>query len=124
MSAGKDLWNQFATAIGANDPEGLASLFASDAVYISPSGRYDGRDAVGALFTGRTQNANVKMDTSLLIEDGNTVVAEYIVTVTGTGTPVDQTGDPPSLNGVIIGEIRDGKIAEMRSYFDPAAVRT
>ncbi len=86
MGAGKDLWNQFETAFNAEDRSGLASLFTSDAVYIGPSLHHEGREAIGAFF-GQSGKAfaDINYKASRVIEDGDTVVAEWTYRATQIG---------------------------------------
>ena len=53
MGTGKDLWNEFETLLNKHDWTGAASLFASDAVYVEPAGRHEGREAIRAFLRGR-----------------------------------------------------------------------
>jgi ketosteroid isomerase-like protein len=69
------------------------------------------------------------METVLVIEDGDTTVAEWTWTASHTGSlampdgsEVPPTGTALVGAGVTIITVRDGKIASERDYFDSAAV--
>ena len=70
-----------------------------------------------------------RMETSRVIEDGATVVAEWTGWATNTGplampggTEIPATGKTIEVSGVSIVMVRDGKIATERDYFDNAAL--
>jgi predicted ester cyclase len=69
------------------------------------------------------------METSLLIEEGDTVVAEW--TTRGThigplampdGTQIPATGKTVEIVGVSVVTVKDGKVVSQRDYFDNVAV--
>jgi steroid delta-isomerase-like uncharacterized protein len=108
----------------------LAALYASDAIYTDPTGRYAGREAILAYYKEADKPfSDLRMDTTLLIEEGDTVVAEYTWRGTNTGpltmpdgTEIPATGKTLEMSGVGIITVRDGTIAEQRDYFDVAAM--
>jgi ketosteroid isomerase-like protein len=57
-----------------------------------------------------------RTQTKLLIEEGNTVVAEW------TWRATQVTGKALELPGVAVLTVKDGKLASWRDYFDNAAV--
>ncbi len=63
----------------------MASLFASDAIYSAPNFRHEGRGAIRA-FCENVGSAvsDINIETSLVIEEGDTVVAEWM---SGSPTP-------------------------------------
>ena len=132
MGVGKDLWNESERLGNKHDWAGVASLMTTDAVYSSPAGRHEGRDAIRAyLEAGDNALPDQTGQTSLVIEDGDTVVAEWTFRGTHTGplpvpdgTDIPATGKTVELSGVTISEIRDGKLVSMREYFDNAALMT
>jgi len=127
VSNGRDLWSQWETRIRAQDYAGLASLFATDAVYVEPAGRHEGRGGIGA-WLGMWNGAfsDVRLDTSRVVEQGAVIVAEWTWRNTNTGPltmpdgsvipPTDKTHDS---HGVTILEVRDGQIVTARDYYDP-----
>ena len=129
MGTGKALWNQFETLFSKKDWEDAASLFATDAVHVDPFGRREGREAIRAWWDERHKAfSDLNIEASLVIEEGDTVVAEWTWRATHTGpmampdgTEIPPTGKTLEFPGVDIGEVRDGKFATLRGYFDTTA---
>jgi predicted ester cyclase len=74
---------------------------------------------------------DISFPASHLIEQGDTVVAEYVFRATHTGTltmpdgrVVAPTGTSPEVPCVTISEIRDRKFVSMRDYIDNLPVMT
>ena len=132
MGVGRDLWNQFEALYGKQDYMGDASLFASDGVHVDPFGRREGREAIGAfLEEGDKPFSDITMETLQLVEEGDTVVAEWVWRATHTGplplpdgSEIPPTGKTVELPGVSVMTVREGKVAEQRDYFDNAAMMT
>ena len=130
MATGKDLWNEFNARLVKHDLEGLLSLFAIDAVYSAPNFRNEGRGAIGAFFEAVFKAfSNTQVDTSLVVEEGDTVVAEWThrdtqtgVFVMPDGTETPATGRSLEIPAVTVAYVRDGKFLTMREYFDLAVV--
>src|SRR5579859_5886681 len=117
MGVGSDLWNQLDTLLSKCDWDGVGSLFATDAVHVDPIGRHEGREAIVAyLEDGGTAFTDVSSPTSLVIEQGDTTVVEYVWRSThtgaftaGDGTVVPATGKTQELPVVAIIEVKNGK---------------
>jgi steroid delta-isomerase-like uncharacterized protein len=132
MGVGKDLWTEIETIYSKLDYEGLASLYASDAVHIDSTGRHEGREAIGAYLEGADKPfTDISMETSLLIEEDETVAAEYMWRATNTGpltmpdgTQIPATGKKIDVPIVSVVTVRDGKIVHWRDYFDSASMMT
>ena len=130
MGAGKDLWNELVMQINKFDLSGWGALYATDAVLIDPTGRYEGREAIEPYLEESCKPfSDQRMETVLVIEDGDTTVAEWTWTASHTGSlampdgsEVPPTGKALVGAGVTIITVRDGKIASERDYFDSAAV--
>ena len=129
MGHGKDLWDQWETLVNKQDWAGAALLFNSDGVYLSPIGRHEGREAIGAFFAELGKASEVSIETSLVLEDGNNLVAEWTdrTTVTGSttmpdGTEIAAAGRALELAGVTVATVTDGKFTTMREYFDSATL--
>jgi ketosteroid isomerase-like protein len=133
VGRGKDLWNQFETRLVKHDLEGLLSVFAIDAVYSAPNFRNEGRAAIGAFFDAVVKAfSNPQVDTSLVVEEGDTVVAEWTQwthrdTQTGVFVMLDGTETPASgssleIPAVTVAHVRDGKFVTTREYFDLSIV--
>jgi steroid delta-isomerase-like uncharacterized protein len=129
MGVGKDLWTEFQMQYNKQGVSQVASFWASDAVYTDPTGRYEGREAIqGYLQQADKPFSDLRMDTTLLIEEGDTVVAEYELTATITGpismpdgTEIPATGKTLEMYGVSVITVRDGKFAIQHDYYDMAA---
>jgi ketosteroid isomerase-like protein len=79
MGAGKDLWTEFEARYCKQDWAGVASLFADDAVHVDPTGRHEGSEQIAAwLEEGCAPFFDISFPASHLIEQGDTVVAEYV----------------------------------------------
>jgi steroid delta-isomerase-like uncharacterized protein len=130
MGVGKDLWNQLETLVNKHDSAGVASLFAIDAVYTDPTGRYEGREGIMAYFDQADKPfSDISQETSRLVEEGDTFVAEWIWRATNTGpltmpdgSEIPATGKTVELPGVDIITVRDRKVAAQRDYFDMASM--
>jgi steroid delta-isomerase-like uncharacterized protein len=126
MGAGKDLWTEFVMLYNKGDLAGALSLFAPDAVVTDPTGRYEGHRALQAYAEeAHKPFSDLKMELSRLIEDGDTVAAEYRWRATQTGpiampdgTEIPATGKAMDLPGVSILTVRSGKFVDRRDYFD------
>ena len=118
MGIGSDLWKQYETLTNNRDWAGATSLFTTDAVYDSPGGRHEGSEAIAAFYQ-RLANAgeanpgafDTTMETSLVIEDGNTVAAEFTVRAGAT-----------DVGSVAVSTVKDGKFATMHVYYDSVAL--
>jgi steroid delta-isomerase-like uncharacterized protein len=132
MGAGKDLWNEAETLGNKHDWAGVALLYASDALYITPTGRHEGREAIQAAFdAGDKAFPDQTAQTSLVIEDGDIVAAEWTWKGTFTapmampdGTEIAATGKTVELPAVNVATVSGGKFTTMREYYDNAAGMT
>ena len=130
MGVGKDMWNEFSIRLVDHDLDGLQSLFTNDAVYSAPNFRNEGRPAIGAFFEAVFKAfSDTQVDTSLVVEEGDTVVAEWTHRDTQTGVFVmpDGTETPGSgrsleVPAVTVAHVRDEKFMTMREYFDLSIV--
>ncbi len=113
MSSNTKLIQEFCAAWSRLDPAELASYFAEDGIYHNmPAGPVKGRKAIEQFITGFT-GSWTKTDWEILnlAETGDVVIAERLDR-TQAG---DKSVDLPCTG---IFEIRDGKIACWRDYFD------
>ena len=126
MGVGTDLWNRFEAMLVKQDYDGWVSLFAGDAVYIDPGGRHEGLEAIRAWCDEwGPAFSDVSIDTSLVVEQGDVVIAEYVYRATHTGpltmpngSVVPATGKTSDTPVVTILRVDDGKIVAGRDYFD------
>jgi len=126
MGAGRELWGRFEKMFREQDYDGLVSLFAEDAVYVEPAGRHEGRNAIRAWFDeSGPAFSDVRFEATLLVEQGEAIVAEWTYHGVHTGpltmadgSIVQGTGKTSDSTGVTILEIRDGAVVAARDYFD------
>ena len=113
MSDNTRLVEDFCRAWSRLDPSELAQFFTEDGVYHNmPTGPIAGREKVEEFIRGFTSSwTETEWEILTIAEVGNTVVAER-VDRTRAG---DKNVDLPCTG---IFEIRDGKIAYWRDYFD------
>jgi ketosteroid isomerase-like protein len=82
-------------------------LFARDAILTDPTGRYKGPDAIQAYMESADEPFTEPMnETFLLIEEGDTFVAEWVWRATHT-----ETGEAVEIPGLSVFLVRDGKVA-------------
>jgi steroid delta-isomerase-like uncharacterized protein len=132
MGVGKDLLAELEKRYNKHDWQGLASLYDNDAVFVDPTGRYEGREAIRAYVEEAEKPfSNQTNETSLVIEDGDTVVSEWVLRATHAtaialpdGRESPATGKTIELAGVTVLTVRDGKVASEHDYFDMLAVMT
>ncbi len=132
MGTGKDLWNEFAARFSNKDWAGVTSLYATDAVLIDPTGRYEGREAIQQYLEKADEPfSDGRMETSRLVQEGDAVVAEWTGWATNTGplampdgTEIPATGKTIEVSGVSVVTVKDGKFATERDYFDIMSMMT
>jgi steroid delta-isomerase-like uncharacterized protein len=130
MGVGKDLWTEWETRYNKHDFPGAASIWASDAVYTDPNGRCEGGKAIQAYHEAADKPfSDISLETTLLIEEGDTAVAEWRWRATHTaaiaipdGNEIPPTGKTIEISAVSVMTVRDGKVALQRAYFDTAAM--
>jgi steroid delta-isomerase-like uncharacterized protein len=126
MGVGKDLWTEWETRYNKHDLSGALSFWASDAVYTDPIGRCEGRDAIQAYHEAAdTPFSDIRLETTRLIEEGDTAVAEWRWQGTHTaaiampdGTEIPPTGKAVEISAVTVMTVRDRKVTRQRVYFD------
>jgi steroid delta-isomerase-like uncharacterized protein len=134
MSADNErIVREYLEAFNARDWVAHSALLTEDVVLEVPGTgeRYEGPEAVTASERAWTDAfADGRIDIDHLAAGGDTVVAEYTGTGTHTGplqTPdgeIPATGRSGSLRLCDVYVIRDGRIAEVREYFDTVALLT
>ncbi len=129
MSAARDLYDEAIRLYNAGDVEGFANLHAMDAVLVTPTGTAEGRDAIRAYWTRiRAAFPDLTLRVDLVIEQGDTIAAEWTETGTNTGAMVlpDGSERPPTgkrieHRGMEVAHVHDGKIVEYHMYWDRMA---
>jgi ketosteroid isomerase-like protein len=129
VGAAAEVWSQVEALFDKGNMADWAELMTDDVVAIDPNGRHEGREEYRA-YVGAWDNVltDSKMETSLLLEDGDVFVVEWTVrrSVSGPiplpdGTELAPTGRTVDYGGVTVATLRDGKIASMRDYYDTPA---
>lgn len=97
------------------DLDAITADFAPDGVLVSPGGRWQGPKAIRAaaeqFFAGTT---GVRVEVTRVLLDGDAGAAEW------TWTESRSDGTRRTAEDAIVFELRDGRIARWREYFDPA----
>jgi limonene-1,2-epoxide hydrolase len=113
-----DLITEFCKLWSSPDPEALASYFTEDAVYHNiPMDPVQGREAIRDFIAGFTAAIDgIDFRVHRQVSDGTVVMNER----TDVMHRKDGGEIPLPVMGVF--ELRDGKIAAWRDYFDMAAI--
>jgi steroid delta-isomerase-like uncharacterized protein len=120
LSAYLDAWN-------SHDPERVVACMTDDVVYDDRAlgERLEGKDAVRAMLVDLHEHlsSDFRLETGeLVVSIDDTWAAEW--TMSGTNDREDQargfpnTGRPFRIQGLSIGRLRDGKVAENRPYWN------
>lgn len=104
----------------------LVSMYAEDAVAITPNGNLSGREAISKRMRGeRTAFPDSCLTLRHLTVDGDTAVMECELAATHSGplpmpdgTQLPPTGQHVTLSVVFVSEMHEGLTTEGRMYFD------
>ncbi len=126
MSTARDLYEEAIRRYNAGDVEGFANLHAKDAVLVTPTGTFPGRDAIRSYWTRiRAAFPDLTLRLDLVIEQGDSVATEWTETGTNTGSMVlpdgrerPATGRRIEHRGMEVAHVRDGGIVEYHMYWD------
>ena len=100
-----DLVREWVRRFNAADADGLAVLYAEDAVnHQVVTGPLHGRAAIAAMFRTEFGRATMVCTMENLFEDGEWAILEW--------------RDPRGLRGCGFFQVRDGRIVFQRGYFD------
>ena len=130
MIAGKDLWYQFESLFNKRDWAGVASLFTSDGIYVGPNLHHQGPEVIEVFLDEVCKAASdIRIEASLVIAEGDTIVAEWTYRSSHTvpitnpdGTETAAMGTTLEFPGVSIGRLSGEKFATLREYYDNASV--
>jgi len=130
MSSVRDAYEQGIRFYNAGDVEGMVNLYTEDATRVAPFGTFHGRAAIReALSRDKVAFPDHIMTVDVVVEQGDTIAAEW--TVAGThmgplvmpdGTELPPTGKRVELKGMELVQFRDGKVAVHHEYWDNMAV--
>ena len=117
-----DLFARREAAMNDRDADGIAAMYAEDAVVESPlGGTHQGRTAIGAVanaFFDAFSDATITTDD--LIIDGDHVV--HVFTMSGTDTGglmgMEPSGKPALVPMVFVCRVADGHITHERRIYD------
>jgi predicted ester cyclase len=126
MGSSRDAYERLVKAYNAGDLEDLVNSYTEDAVLITPEGTARGHTAIRerwgsdkVAFPDRTLTIDV------IVEQGDTVASEFTWVATNTGPLVQPDGTelPPTgrrlkAKGMELVQVRDGKAAAHRGYWD------
>ena len=85
--------------------EGVAGLYTDDTVCIVPDGHYEGRAAIQSWLEESAEGfSDFKMNTSMLFEEEDPVMAEWTLQLTHV------TGQNVELRGATVATVTDGKL--------------
>lgn len=129
VGSGRDVVDRSLEVYNSGDLKALLDIYTEDALLIEPEGPYEGRAAVCEQF--RVEQAafpDRRVTPVIWVEDGDRVAVEYSWTATHTGplirsdgTRTTPTGEELSMACVSIFQLRSGRIAAHRRYFDRLA---
>ncbi len=113
MGIGADLWSQMEALRNEQNLAGIPALYTRDAEFIMPDRRYEGSAGVQEwLDAWPTGFSDFELETSVLLESGDHIMAEWI------GRMTFETGRRVQLRGATVATVRDGKFATYHDYFD------
>ncbi len=116
MADAKQTVREFCAAWEAMDRQRILDAFTDDAIYHNmPMAPAQGKDAInGLLGFILTPASSVRFEIKHIVGEGDIVLTERVDTF--------QMGDKTvALAGMGVFEVRDGKIAAWRDYFDMAS---
>ena len=128
MGNARDLLEGFARAITGDRSE-LSRVCSSDIQFSDSMDKVQGIDALQRylqVWSGAFPDARI--DLTNIIESGDKAAVEMLYSGTHTGTMAGPQGDIPAtgksvrLPGAALVEIKDGKIAAFRGYYDGMAM--
>jgi predicted ester cyclase len=130
MSSIRDAYEQGIGFYNAGDVEGMINLYTEDATRVAPFGTFEGRAAIReALSRDKAAFPDHTMTVDVIVEQGDTIAAEWTVAGTHTGpllmpdgTELPPTGKRVELKGMELVRFRGGKVAVHHEYWDNMAV--
>lgn len=130
MTTGRELNEQGIKHYNNGDIDAMVALYSRDAVLVGPDGRHEGTDAIRKQWTDqKAAFPNAQVESILEVEDGDTLVSEFIFRGTNKGalqlpdgSELPATGKSVEIRGVTIAKVADGKIVSETMYFDNMAV--
>lgn len=124
MSKGTDFVRNWFEVLNRGDVEAAVSMCHPDVEFKNPEGAYRGHDGVRTYFKFLDAGSDWDMKVTNIIEEADTVVAEFVmrgrhtkpwITPQGTIPPTNRSIELPAIG---VWQLRDGKLAESRGEFD------
>jgi steroid delta-isomerase-like uncharacterized protein len=132
MSAYSELLDKYVELYNAGDLDGVADLYAEDAVQIMPDGTFDGRNIIRERL-GKELVAfpDVHWTVTSYVEQDDTFADEWTFVGRHTGplampdgTELPPTGKRVEIRGMEFVQMREGKIVIDNLYYDNVGVLT
>ena len=114
----RDMIAQLANAMMRQDDNEVVGYFTEDAVFIAPSGRFVGRQAIyeaGSSYNRDYTNIIIRVQDVIACDDKGVIEWSFAETRKSDGYS-------HVMEDAIVFHLRDGKIAYWREYFDPGQV--
>jgi steroid delta-isomerase-like uncharacterized protein len=115
-------------AFDRGDIEGSIECFAPDATFTNPVAGLRGRGEIRTLWEAFSSAfPGIVHEPKNIVEAGDAVAIEFVITATQTGTLVTPTGEIPAtgksvrLNQGVFARVAGGQIAEFHGYWDVAS---
>jgi predicted ester cyclase len=114
----------------AGDLEDLVNTYTDDAVLVTPDGTAHGRAAILQQWSrDKASFPDRALITNTIVEQGDIVASEFTWTASNTGplvqpdgTELPSTGKRIKTRGMELVQVRDGKVAAHRGYWDTMAL--
>lgn len=130
MGKARDDYERGLKLYNAGDLDRYANEHTEDAVLIRPGGTFEGRAAIRESWAQqKAAFPDCTLTIDALIEQGDTIMAEWTWAGTNTGplvlrdgTQVPPTGKRVELKGMELAQMREGKISVYHMYWDGLAI--
>jgi uncharacterized protein (TIGR02246 family) len=129
MSSNRKAYERWVQLYNAGDLEGLADSFTEDGILVTPDGTAQGRAAILEIMNrGKAAFPDYAVTIDVMVEQGDTIAAEWTWAATNTGplvrpdgTEMPPTGKRVESKGMDLTQMRDGKLAVYHMYYDNMA---
>jgi predicted ester cyclase len=130
MGSARDVYELLVRLYNAGDLENLVSTYSDDAVLVTPDGTAHGRAAILQQWSrDKASFPDSTLITNLIFEQGDAIASEFTWTASNTGPLVQQdgtelspTGKRIETRGMDLVQVRHGKVAVHRGYWDTMAL--
>ena len=125
MGQAREISDRVTNLINDHDAQGIAALFAEDGIFIDPTGKHQGRNAIVEYWESFFQAfPDMRGRDEFKAESGETAINEWTATGTHTGPlegpqgTIAPTGKGITIRGADAITVRDGLITSHRAYYD------